>query len=72
MIDFHLSYSTIRGIIKEYSNENYTGKNKQSNHASKLLQSKVIQNRINEYMSSSTNPYWIDDIIKQVSKTEKV
>ena len=71
MIDFNLSYLIIRGIIKEYKNENYTRRNKQSRHASKLLQSKMIQNRINKYVSSATNTYWIDNIIKQVSKTEK-
>ena len=67
-----MSYSTIRSILKEYDNENYSWRRNISKHGSKLLQSKVIQKIVKEYVIKETNPFWIDDIIKHVNKVKGV
>ena len=69
---FKLSYSTIRNILKEYDNESYSWRRNISKHGSKLLQSKVIQKIVKEYVIKETNPFWIDDIIKHVNKVKGV
>ena len=69
---FKLSYSTIQNIIKEFGNKNYKGKKDLNKYASKLLQSKTIQKRVKEYVTSETNPFWIEDIIRYVANVQGI
>ena len=69
---FKLSYSTIQNIIKDFGNKNYKGKKDLNKYASKLLQSKTIQKRVKEYVTSETNPFWIEDIIRYVANVQGI
>ena len=54
---FKLSYSIIRNTLKEYDNESYSWRRNISKQCSKLLQSKVIQKIVKEYVIKETNPF---------------
>ena len=66
--NFKLSSSTVHNLLKEFRNANYSGRRSLNKHASKLLQSELIKKRIQTYLADSTNPFWIEDLIKHVAK----
>ena len=39
---------------------------KLSKHASKLMQSKIIQNYVQKYVENNTDPFWVDDLVKYI------
>ena len=64
--EFKTWTSTLKNILREFKPWINDKELKLSKHASKVMQSKIIQNYVHEYVESNTDPFWVDDLAKYI------
>ena len=66
--EYKVSESTLKNIIQEFNSGESCKHTKLEKHASKIIQSKHIQDYIKEYIENNTDPFWLDDEIKYIKQ----
>ena len=64
--EFKTWTSTLKNILREFKPWINDKELKLSKHASKVMQSKIIQNYVHEYVENNTDPFWVDDLAKYI------